>query len=958
MKRILSIILASILLFIMGVVGFAENDEKLSEGQMQIETELFEQEMQEAGEMISVSGETTNTQQPEQEPQLPVRSDFNIEEEGILKTLKSLGIADWTDTSYEDMKSTVSRGEAVSILMRLYGFSEEKTEVDGVIKTVLNYPDLFEKELAESPVMQQGYSIFADVPDSHVAAASIKAAYAMKMIAGTGDGNFYPDNPITYEQLAKMAVYIIGYENAAKVKGGYPYGYTYVMYDVDVYSRRIANLKENVTKLELAYILRELLEVKIYSIKSISKNSVEFDNQGNDTILTKYLELEKKEGVVNSNRFENLLGDEGDEESVVIGNERYITSGSDADSLLGCVAQYYTKEDKVILIIPDYREQIKIDVRDIQGVKNIQELSPSISYTQNNSLKNVKISDGATYIKNNNLLVAASEEDLNFDDGFVTLTDNDGDGKYDVVHITEYDIYIVDAVSQEEENIYGKDSKVLSLNEKEYIIRRGNSEVQFSEIAENDVLSVVEPSDKEKGTYEIILTRESIEGRTNARDDETVTVDETDYEVSGHIAVDSVELGKSATFLLDSMGRISHYISKQGAEGAYGWVLRARLDTQGLSRKVGIVIAAEGKKEIIYYTTDKVILNSKRMDAENILGSSDDRIKDRMLIKYTLNEEGLIDNITTPVLKDDRSVDTEKFSRDCKLTRAYNNYNYRYGEMYNMTADTLVILTVNDSFTHGDITDTQYCIVADRSQLSYNTAKYGDVEIYDADENYNIGVAVIKHNATFESGATSASTMSTYTGHLVTDVRYARDSETDEMRKQITYVSYTGTQKKAFIAEDAKTDTTWCTTKTLDKVQPGDIIAVNTNSDGEIYLAAFLFDASKLYEGNNEAAYMARSADETGGETVVHGEIFITFEKVLEKSGNTVITKAPQPTSVNIPGVPDGYKKIGTTMNANVLIFDLNEKTYKKGTANSVYKDDDVFIHVSWQWFQGIVVYR
>ena len=142
MKRILSIILASILLFIMGVVGFAENDEKLSEGQMQIETELFEQEMQEAGEMISVSGETTNTQQPEQEPQLPVRSDFNIEEEGILKTLKSLGIADWTDTSYEDMKSTVSRGEAVSILMRLYGFSEEKTEVDGVIKTVLNYPDL------------------------------------------------------------------------------------------------------------------------------------------------------------------------------------------------------------------------------------------------------------------------------------------------------------------------------------------------------------------------------------------------------------------------------------------------------------------------------------------------------------------------------------------------------------------------------------------------------------------------------------------------------------------------------------------------------------------------------------------------------------------------------------------------------------------------------------------------
>ena len=48
-----------------------------------------------------------------------------------------------------------------------------------------------------------------------------KVAYDLGIVGGYGDGNFGPKDPVTYEQVVKMLVCALGYEQSAKENGGW-----------------------------------------------------------------------------------------------------------------------------------------------------------------------------------------------------------------------------------------------------------------------------------------------------------------------------------------------------------------------------------------------------------------------------------------------------------------------------------------------------------------------------------------------------------------------------------------------------------------------------------------------------------------------------------------------------------------------------------------------------------------
>lgn len=66
---------------------------------------------------------------------------------------------------------------------------------------------------------------FPDVPSEHWAAGYINFAYENKAISGFPDGNFYPEQPVTNEQVIKMLIAAWGYGDEAEANGGYPNGY-------------------------------------------------------------------------------------------------------------------------------------------------------------------------------------------------------------------------------------------------------------------------------------------------------------------------------------------------------------------------------------------------------------------------------------------------------------------------------------------------------------------------------------------------------------------------------------------------------------------------------------------------------------------------------------------------------------------------------------------------------------
>lgn len=940
MKKLISILLFAAMLqcAVPQKNAFAEGE--LSEGQMEMESEQFEEEMK---DQTAPEDESGDDKQTEKTPENS-KTEFSEKDEKYIKLLKRLNIADWDELSFSDMQAPVTRGDAVITLIKLFGFSEETKTEDGVIKTTLTYPDLFPEAKAQAEKIQNTV-IFDDLPEGHKAAQAVRAAYVMGLVRGSDDGLFHPDDAVNYEQLAKMMTYVIGFENAAKVKGGYPNGYVRVMYDKKVFSNSIKSLSGNVTRLSFAKLLYELLDVEILSVKTISENKVEFAPTAGETVLSSYMGIDKTEGIVNGNRFSSYGGGKCSDNMVCVNSQIYKDLYFDGDGMLGCAVECYTKDDTALALIPDYKDRVYIDATDVTEVKNVQRAGAYVKHNKNKGMQTLTVSAAAAYIKNNTYLSVATDADFVFDDGYIALTDNDGDGVYDVLNAAAYDIYVTEAASAESERVFDKYQKTLDLKDRDYIIRTpGGGSVKMSEIKEYDCLSVITPRSA-SGRYEIILTDSVKEGTVTAKDGENIYIDEIAYKTASMVSADSVSVGKKATYVTDAAGRIAYISIKEGLSGTYGYVLKAVLDIKGVKKRIGLRVAQPEKKSVAVYSKGELKINGKRMSAENAIAL----LSDRMLIKYTLTEDGTLDEIFLPKINDDRGVDTEHFSRDCVLTKAYNNYNYRYGELYNMTADTLVILTVEDGFTESDPTDSKNCLVTDRSSLSYNTAKYENVEIYDADENYSIGVAVIKHSGSFTSGSTSA-TMGTYRANLVTAVRYALDTNEGQMRKQIEYVSMTGSVNKSFISDNLSTDTTWCGSKTFDDVRPGDIIAVNTNAAGEIYQVAFLLDSDSIYNGT--PAYFTRSSDESGGEARVHGEMFMTLRPVIEKSGNTVLFEAPDPAQ------PSGFKRIGATMNANVLIFDTSEKSWRRATAKDVFRGDDVFIHISWQWFQGLVVYR
>ena len=81
---------------------------------------------------------------------------------------------------------------------------------------------LAETEQAEA---SKAVTQFADVSEDHWAKGYINQGVADTFISGYGDGNFGPDDNVTYAQAQSMLVRAIGYQTYAEGSGGWPNGY-------------------------------------------------------------------------------------------------------------------------------------------------------------------------------------------------------------------------------------------------------------------------------------------------------------------------------------------------------------------------------------------------------------------------------------------------------------------------------------------------------------------------------------------------------------------------------------------------------------------------------------------------------------------------------------------------------------------------------------------------------------
>lgn len=137
--------------------------------------------------------------------------------------LAAMGIIAGDEKGNFNPNATITRAETATIICRLMGMEEEA-----------------------KANRRQAYD---DVPASHWASGYISQATELGVFNGDGSGNFRPGDNVTYEQIIKMLVCVVGYEEDAQEVGGWPNGYIAIAEELGIssglYFGQTANVPRN-----------------------------------------------------------------------------------------------------------------------------------------------------------------------------------------------------------------------------------------------------------------------------------------------------------------------------------------------------------------------------------------------------------------------------------------------------------------------------------------------------------------------------------------------------------------------------------------------------------------------------------------------------------------------------------------------------------------------------------------
>jgi len=115
------------------------------------------------------------------------------------------------------------------------GETREEMELQSLMTRAQFCKAAFNMVKWQSGYFQAEYDCFPDVPKTHPESGYISLLKEAGIICGYGDGNFYPDNYITYTEAAKIVVNLLGYEPLTEVRGGYPDGCFTVMQNLELH---------------------------------------------------------------------------------------------------------------------------------------------------------------------------------------------------------------------------------------------------------------------------------------------------------------------------------------------------------------------------------------------------------------------------------------------------------------------------------------------------------------------------------------------------------------------------------------------------------------------------------------------------------------------------------------------------------------------------------------------------
>lgn len=753
--------------------------------------------------------------------------------------IRNLGIlANMTEFDYSEYP--VTRAELAAILTQLTGASHSKT------------------------------ISFRDVSTSTKYYEDIMACAEYHYMNGYGDGSFLPEQPVTYYEVLKTFISLLGYEKQAEYKGGYPTGYYSVSKDLDLCKGvSISSYDQYVSQRVFPQLIYQLLLTPCNELVAVEGDMVTY--QPSDILFSeKYLKLKFQKGIIETDEISDISMEAGElpEDRIKIAGTLFEYVHSWRDRLTGKKAEIFYSDENDLnhissLVMPeDENKEVELFADQIISTENNR-----LEYEQNDKNLKVSISSDTQFLYNGELVLSFDFSSLT--DEKIIFLDNDKDGRYEIARIEKMVPYVVDSVLSDRTVKDVRTGYQVSLSENQdkelFLEDSEGKEITWEAVEQGMVLNVLE-----NGTKRIAILRDDkISGTLEAVNDgsskKEITVDQKIYSVLPTVAVSAFRTGDLVDAYVDYYGRVFYLTARNGSTVKYAYLIDGSFD-EGLELSLRLKLLTEtGEVSVLtvrntfYCNTQKYVVESRDKIPSEILSDAGFR---RQLIGYSTDSDGKIRDIITP----DDQPGQKSFFCSLKLNNTPYSQNGRtLGEGKIMVdARTKIFVIPTDE---NNREDEKYVTM---SANDLNTMQSYPVEAYQTGDRQTTDILVLR-------GSFKGVTYETPT--VVFLRKTASVDENGETKDKIYY--FEGNQEKSAYIDYAE----YPTAQNLDR---GDVFRVSIEGQ-KVAGFEFLYDFDQekwmLSRNPTDSSYQGSNRISCGYIAAYDGEIIrMSYEKTFDKN--------------------------------------------------------------------------
>ncbi len=734
-----------------------------------------------------------------------VTADKNVAE--AFEMLGALGIVRDSDFTTFETEKTVTRGEFARYIARLVRADENG-----------------------------GNTYFYDVPENHYAYSAVSALAERNIINGSGNKTFKPEEAITLNDACTILIKILSYERYAETSGGYPIGYVKEAGRLDVLKN--VSAKEYITMGDALILMKNALLTETMYIESMNGDGTATYKEGGDLLLTWYYDAYYDKGVFSAIENMGVLGGKGLKVGEIeIDGVRYATGGNSHKELFGMEVEYIYTEDthdqRTLLWMTDYGKSTTLTISSQENNFVFDETNMYFKY--------YKTDGGKSYTANikQNVSIIYNGENYSgdmkslFDGGRceLRLISTDGSSAYDVVIVTKYDIFQVDAVDLTKNILYGDKQQKYELDSSDVdylsIMNSYSEPMELANIAEKSIAAVAKSVSG--NTISILVSDEKVEGAvtkvSNGDNYIEVEIDGKNYCAYRNSYTEKIQVGNYETFYLDAFSYI-YTSDKLGGRLSLGFPIA--VSENDITPDEGMIVRmlTESGDVSIYNTAKKIRIDGtvyKTPDTILKKLCKDGSVK-KKLIEYKLNDKGEISTINTTEGEDgirlEQSKETVLYKSNCsKLgTKIAVNSDTK---IFCVPTESDIKTAENEAFTVRKKSD----LVNDKNYMA---------------ESYSIGTETGDFADAVVVYGTEWGEPTSWTAGVLIDSKYTALNSDDEVVE--AFNGYQGTSQVEMICDSSLK---------LDGYKSGDIVRAIKNSKGYVTKLERLYEYGKPVDSSN-----------------------------------------------------------------------------------------------------------